>query len=280
MTNEIIKKINFIKEELIGSIRHNRIETFWFNQVPNAGDLITPFLLEKMGFTPILTDPMRSKVIVCGSLMQRIDENYANYILGAGFLNEGPSINLQKARILAVRGKYTRDRISAPVDTALGDPGLLLARYMPKRERKGFFIGIIPHFSEKDDPWLKDFIARNPKQAKFIDIQKKPLEVLRQIDQCEYILSSSLHGIVFADSLLIPNVWISLSKSSSSKIYKFNDYYSAYTDEYQHPYELIPGTDTARVLTKAQTISEEKLNTITSQLTGAFRLLVEKELLR
>lgn len=280
MTNEFIKRINYKKEEFVASLRHNRIETFWFTSVPNSGDLVTPFLLKKMGFTPILTNPKQSKVIVCGSLMQRLDESYVNYILGTGFLNEGPSINLSKAKVLAVRGKYTRDRIGAPKETVLGDPGLLIASYMPKRENKKYLIGIIPHYSEQDDPWIKDFLARNPKQVKFIDIQKKPLEVLRQIDQCKFILSSSLHGIVFADSLLIPNVWISLSQSSSSKLYKFNDYYSAYTDVYQHPYELTPGTDVEQVLTKAQTISEEKLNTITSRLTDAFHLLVEKELLR
>ncbi len=278
MLNEFLKKIEVKKEDLIGSIRHNRIETFWFNQVPNAGDLVTPFLLKKMGFTPILTDPQRSRVIVCGSLMQRLDENYTNYILGTGFLNEGPSIRLNKAKILAVRGKYTRDRINAPVDTALGDPGLLMAMYLPRREKKKSLIGIVPHYTEKNDPWLRDFLAQNPKEIKLIDIQKRPLDVLRQIDQCQYILSSSLHGLVFADSLLVPNIWISLLNSKSSKIYKFNDYYSAYTDEYQRPYELTPGTKIDHVLTKAQSISEEKLRTITNQLITAFHFLVENEL--
>lgn len=280
MINEIFNKVERKKDDLIGSIRHNRIETFWFNQVPNAGDLVTPFLLKKMGFTPILTDPRRSKVIVCGSLMQRLDENYQNYILGTGFLNEGPSIKLNKAKILAVRGKFTRDRINAPVDTPLGDPGLLIARYMPQREEKKFLIGIVPHYSEKNDPWLRGFLAQNPQEIKFIDIQKKPLEVLRQIDQCKYILSSSLHGIVFADSLLVPSVWVSLSNSKSSKIYKFNDYYSAYTDEYLLPYELVPGTKIDHVLTKAQSISQDKLNSITNQLISAFRHLAENELSR
>lgn len=256
----------------------NGIDAFWFNQVPNAGDLVTPFLLKKFGFTPILTAPEESKLICCGSLLQRLDPSYKNYILGSGFLTEGPALELLSAKILAIRGKFSRDRVGAPKETVLGDPGLLLANYLPHRERKKYLLGIVPHYSEKEDPWLVSFIQKNEKHAILVDIKKDPMNVLQKMDQCEYILASSLHGIVFADSLKMPRLWISLSSFKPSKLYKFNDYFSAFMDEYQHPYSLAPGTEIEHVLEQSFTPEENKVNEIMSDLEKAFKVLVDNEL--
>lgn len=46
---------------------------------------------------------------------------------------------------------------------------------------------------------------------------------------CKCILSSSLHGLIVADSFNIPNRWISLSESSllEKQNFKYLDYYSS-----------------------------------------------------
>lgn len=69
---------------------------------------------------------------------------------------------------------------------------------------------------------------QNPKDVLFIDIQKDPITVVRQIDRCEMILSTSLHGVIFAHALNIPSVWMELSEKAGSREYKFADYYSAF----------------------------------------------------
>lgn len=51
---------------------------------------------------------------------------------------------------------------------------------------------------------------------------------------CKYIISSSLHGLICADSICIPNRWIKLSELLGSD-FKFHDYYSVFdiTPEFQ-----------------------------------------------
>jgi hypothetical protein len=55
-----------------------------------------------------------------------------------------------------------------------------------------------------------------------------PKEVISQIAQCNSILSSSLHGLITADSLRIPNIRIEISTAIRGGDWKFNDYYSAF----------------------------------------------------
>jgi pyruvyltransferase len=135
--------------------------------------------------------------------------------------------SLPKARVLAVRGELTRNNIGAPKDTILGDPGLLVGNHMTKRHIKRFVLGVIPHITDKNDPRLQNLLTRYKKEILFINIQTNPLAVLEQIDQCEYILSSSLHGMIFADSLDVPNMWTILSGRVQGKGFKFYDYRSA-----------------------------------------------------
>jgi hypothetical protein len=63
---------------------------------------------------------------------------------------------------------------------------------------------------------------------KIIDPRRYPGDVIQDIAECEYIASSSLHGLIVADSLGIPCVRILLSEGIIlGGDFKFNDYYSS-----------------------------------------------------
>jgi len=51
--------------------------------------------------------------------------------------------------------------------------------------------------------------------------------VLAQIDECEHILSSSLHGLICAQALGIKSRWILLSNNVLGDGFKFRDYASS-----------------------------------------------------
>ena len=61
--------------------------------------------------------------------------------------------------------------------------------------------------------------------------------MLTQIAQCRCVLSSSLHGLIAADSFHIPNLHIVFSDRPLGDGYKFDDYYSAY-DVQHRPWDL------------------------------------------
>ena len=49
------------------------------------------------------------------------------------------------------------------------------------------------------------------------------------MSQCEYIISSAMHGLIAADALGIPNIQLVASDRLIGGMYKFNDYYSSYS---------------------------------------------------
>jgi pyruvyltransferase len=229
--NDILYRVKGRSTKIIGGLRGNLIEAFWFIKVLNAGDLVTPFLLKQYGFTPVHSWPPVARMIGCGSVLRHLDEDYDGYILGSGFLRDGPPLPLLKARVLAVRGIFSRDRIGAPKSTPLGDPGLLMAKFITTDLPKNHTLGILPHYFDKSDPRSARILNRYPNETKFIDIQTSPQKVMQEIAQCQYILSSSLHGCIFADSLKIPVIWMGVTGREAERNYKFSDYCSIFSKE-------------------------------------------------
>ena len=78
-----------------------------------------------------------------------------------------------------------------------------------------------------NDPAVTDLLGRY-ENAKFINVKDDPIAVLTEIAQCRCVLSSSLHGLIAADSFHIPNLHIVFSDRPLGDGYKFDDYYSAY----------------------------------------------------
>ena len=226
--NRYIKEINkrITKRYLTikGHIGNNVINSFWWNSEKNFGDLLVPLLLRVYGFTPIHTTIKQSDAVCIGSVLQWLDEDYDGYILGCGLLYE-TKMCFPNAKILALRGKLTWERLGKPKNVVLGDPGLLIGKLNITRKKKKFVIGLVPHYLDKTDGRLHNIRQRAPKDILLIDVQQNPIKTISEIDKCEYILSSSLHGIVASDALGIPNNWMLLSKKSTG-MFKFHDYAS------------------------------------------------------
>lgn len=228
LNNRLIYKFYHIAASVTADIsRKPKIESCWAIKDLNAGDLVAPLLLKRYGFTPAFSFRNEAKLFSCGSLLDRVPANFSGFILGTGLMHGDVVKTLPNARILAVRGELTRNNIGAPKDTILGDPGLLVANSLKLKHQKRYVLGIVPHFADKEDPRIHALLRRYKKEILFINIQANPIRVLKQIDQCEYILSSSLHGMIFADSLCVPNAWTPLSGRVQGEGFKFHDYRSA-----------------------------------------------------
>jgi pyruvyltransferase len=265
-------RLRRIASSTFGEMNHNGINAFWELRFSNSGDLITPVLLKFYGFTPVHSYPNEASLFSCGSIMEKVPQSFSGYILGTGFMYRDSIRSLTQARILALRGELTREKIGASKDTVLGDPGLLVSRFLRKRQKKQFKLGIIPHFVDKKDECIRKFSLAYPRDVLVIDIQGHPLDVLKNVDKCDYIVSSSLHGLVFADSLEIPNAWVTLSDRVSGKGFKFYDYNSA-LGKIQEPL-IMTGSETPADFIKVACLpSNPTVEALKDKLDNAFRLL-------
>jgi pyruvyltransferase len=270
-------RFQHIASSIVGDLNHNKLNAFWELRNSNAGDFVTPLLLKRYGFTPVHSYPQETLVFSCGSLMEKVPKDFSGFILGTGFMYRDSIRSIDKARILAVRGELTRNKIGAPKDTILGDPGLLVSRFLSRRQKKDYKLGIVPHFIDKKDKRIDRICEKHNRDVLLIDIQRRPIEVLQNIDKCEYILSSSLHGLVFADSLDIPNVWIVLSGRVSGEGFKFYDYNSALGKD-QSPV-IVTGDETlSDFIKQAIAPSSSTVEDVKTRLDHVFCLLREEVL--
>lgn len=215
----------------------------------NWGDDINVFLLEKI--------TNRKIIIRNQSLFHRIS-SYTNYICigsilgwyendkseiwGAGFISNDSKIFLNPTKIHSVRGKLTRKKlIELGIDCpkVYGDPALLVSKYYKPSKVGKYKIGIVPHYTDFDNPIVDEFLSKNPDCLK-IDMKNYTLwtDLLDQIYSCDVILSSSLHGLIVADSYGIPNVWVSFSNKIKGGNFKYLDYFSSVNRTEELPYYI------------------------------------------
>lgn len=109
---------------------------------------------------------------------------------------------------------------------ALGDPALLAPLLFKENFGKKYSLGIVPHWSMYSDQVFRDLSKKYPNSI-IINVLDDPLIVLRQIAQCECVVSTSLHGLIVADAFGVPNQWI-YTRSLGHSDFKFLDYYSAF----------------------------------------------------
>lgn len=213
-------------QQASGRLRGNLVTTYWWRDHVNFGDLITPALLKTYGLTPQFQEPSQAALVSTGSILQRLPQDYDGIVLGSGLV-EDKRVSLPGARFLAVRGVLTRECVGAPSGVALGDPGLLAYRLLPKLSKKAHRIGVIPHYADKDNPALKHWIEANASDVVLIDVERQPQAVIGDIAQCEYVASSSLHGVITAHALGVPALWMRISNQLKGGDFKFRDYASA-----------------------------------------------------
>jgi hypothetical protein len=175
------------------------VKTYYWKGRPNFGDLLTPYLLKKFSkLSSEWFEPKDSQLVMIGSILEHLPEDWNGVIAGAGKLHEKTNLKFPNAKILAVRGPLTAKGLKG--NFALGDPALL-ADELVSREDKQYDLGIIPHWTDKALENNKIFTRYNPK---IIRVQDDPIEVIKDIGRCKKIVSSSLHGIILADAFNIP----------------------------------------------------------------------------
>lgn len=221
-----------------------------FYDLRNYGDALNPFLfrelsgleIQKKDYLPTLYKvlrrvidylisfdikliqssmlPWQKFVLGIGSIVRM--SNNRTSIWGSGFMNH--TERCKGGTLFAVRGRLTSEKLireGFPKCDVFGDPALLLPLCIPPSKKK-VKIAIIPHFKEVDY-----FIEKYGSRYHVIDLRTKDVySVTREITSCEYILSTSLHGLIVAHAYGIPALWIKKGYIDTDG-FKFHDYFSS-----------------------------------------------------
>lgn len=229
----------------------------YYAQVDNMGDKLNVLILKKcFGIDVVRRTPITCVLSGIGSglgqftvsrkkllgLAEKISGFFFRkvYIWGTGFIRyeEDMPFYRKQMHFCAVRGELSRKRaeklLGRPLDIPMADGGLLASELLDEiPEEKKYKIGIIAHYKEQDAPVFEK-LHKKFGDSILIDVKDDPMKVVREIASCECVLSSSLHGLILADSFHIPNLHMIVTDALLGDGFKFDDYYSAYGME--HPY--------------------------------------------
>ena len=213
-----------------GTGAHDRILGRWWRGKANWGDSVNPILMQSIANRPVAHAGwnLRGETVysVVGSVLDVAAEPCLE-VWGSGFMHSQAHMICQPQRVHAVRGKLTRDRLVAlgvGCPQIFGDPGLLFASRFGYKARPTGKLAIVPHFADRNSESVRRVASQY--DLAVINIQADVEQVVANIAECEWIASSSLHGLVIADSLGIPNTWIQVSRKVMGEGFKFLDYFS------------------------------------------------------
>lgn len=223
------------------------MKLFWWRQSEdfrNLGDEIGAYILENRFGVPVeRSSRFHAEAIGTGSILNWVFQNREKrateaplHVIGSGLMF--PQIDLNEIpylRLHGVRGYLTRSCVSKTDDLSIGvgDPGVLVSDLFPAaRGSSQHQLGIIAHVGFQQDAHTLRRIEEarsNGLNVRVLDIATEDFGgFFDQMKMCDYILSQSLHGLIFADSFGIPNVWWDdkLLNSQGGR-FKFYDYFSS-----------------------------------------------------
>lgn len=222
-------------ESLAGNC-YNRVQLFYFDKGDgsrNFGDHLSLVLTSKMLSRNDLTlsdqTPSPHRLLGIGSIMHFA--RVGDVIWGSGIngkINNG-EFAAKELDVRAVRGRLTAERLRAKgitVPEVFGDPALLVphlfgSRFTKNLSRREIFI-----------PNLNDL-----KYTKNMENVVSPLlgwnYVIERIVSTEFVLSSSLHGLILAEAFGIPCRFVRLSDEESQ--FKYDDYATGTGREHLEP---------------------------------------------
>ena len=234
----------------------------------NLGDYLPMLLFPKFGLQPnekTISQSHNPQMISIGTILSLPKTQPYTGIIWTSGLGGVLQLDLTKSKVYALRGKLTLKYCTltnAQSDNlVLGDGGLLIdtliedktpflsrttvrnrmlndmksldnidfTKFIVDRKLK---IGIIPHYidqknakqiiEERNDGWKTNL--------KWINICDPADKIMKEMNECDFIIASTLHGLITADALSIPNQWVFFngSKRIGSKDFKYVDYYSVF----------------------------------------------------
>lgn len=201
-------------------------------QRPNFGDELSHALVERI-IKKCIEDCNQkpknqnfSKFLAIGSVIHFASDG--DTIWGSGVRTTSDPFKFKNLDVRAVRGPLSRqflmEKFNITVPEIYGDPALLFPQLFPefkKAHNPAYDYIVIPHMSEEHMFPLELSTAN----SKIVYPTNHWANVVAAILNSNFVLSSSLHGIIIAEAYGIPAR--QLRVSNNAPIFKYQDYYAS-----------------------------------------------------
>ncbi|WP_299684338.1 polysaccharide pyruvyl transferase family protein [uncultured Dokdonia sp.] len=164
----------------------------------------------------------KSYLMAIGSIMSYTQPKAT--VWGSGIISRKDQFS--NATFCAVRGPLSRKRILELGYTCpeiYGDPAILLPDFYQPTIEKKYEYGFIPHYVDQDivSEWYND----KDKVTVLNLINDDIFFITDRMLECKKIISSSLHGVIVAQTYGIPAIWVQFSNKLSGDNVKYADYF-------------------------------------------------------
>lgn len=195
----------------------------------NFGDYISLKLVERIADQPVevfYRSPKnkKKKMLAIGSILSFAAED--DVVWGSGINGKVLALknySFTNLDVRSVRGPFTRkflmENFGIDVPEVYGDPGLLFPYFFPefkRSENPTYDYIVIPHYSEQK-------LFPKDKEGRIVYPTDDWEEVIAKIVDSQFVISSSLHGIVIAEAYGIPARFLRITENEF--IIKYDDYY-------------------------------------------------------
>ncbi|WP_347175246.1 polysaccharide pyruvyl transferase family protein [Polaribacter uvawellassae] len=237
----------------------------------NFGDLLSKYIVEKISNKKVIhVDPTNRWVrnlgikhyLAIGSIINKATKK--SIVWGSGIIKKDQ--NIRESNFVAVRGPKTSKRIEElgyETTYIYGDPGILSNLFYRKEIKKKYKYGIIPHYVDYKE--IKKKYSKN-NSTLVIDLMCSNVEdIFEKVKSCEFVFTTSLHGVIISHCFNIPALWIKFSDKLAGDNVKFYDYFESVGLQYpivefsSSTYEL---EDLINVMNKNNAITKPKKGVI------------------
>jgi pyruvyltransferase len=202
----------------------------YYARVHNFGDLFSSDLLRYLGYRLLhVKDYKKSSMSLTGSILQMYKQDFSEYIMGSGFIDERFERHNNQWKVKTIRGRLSKAQCGFDAECLYGDLGILTSVIFPKKDTKKYKLGILPHCVDYGFAKQLNFGGL----VKIISARQAASEVAKEIQEYEHIASSSLHGLIFADAFSIPNIHLRFGDKLIGGNHKFQDYYLGMDSEHE-----------------------------------------------
>ena len=201
--------------------------------IGNFGDIASRDIVERVsGLTTRCCTVGGPKLLAVGSIMHNARDGDVVWGSGVKGTHRTMHESVKTLDVRAVRGPLSADTLrSQGFDMSkvshVFDPGCLVAHLFAS-EIAAYDVGrndhlgsirVVPHY--RDDIFFRRMYPEHVRS--FISVDDTPQGMVEKMLGAEAVFSSSLHGIVFAESLGIPAYW--LTPHGGEDTFKYYDYY-------------------------------------------------------